>query len=38
MGAAATAEFEGTTYFFCCQHCRAAFIEEPARYAEPAAS
>ena len=35
-GATATAEHEGTTYFFCCQHCRAAFLEEPARYAEPA--
>jgi xanthine dehydrogenase accessory factor len=37
-GAAATAEYGGTTYFFCCQHCRAAFVEEPARYAEPAAT
>jgi xanthine dehydrogenase accessory factor len=35
-GAAASAEHDGTTYFFCCQHCRAAFLEEPARYAEPA--
>ena len=35
-GAAVFAEHDGTTYFFCCQHCRAAFLEEPARYAEPA--
>ncbi len=37
-GATATVEYEGTTYFFCCPHCRAAFLEEPARYAQPAAT
>jgi xanthine dehydrogenase accessory factor len=33
-GAAATAEHEGRTYYFCCGHCRSAFLEDPARYAE----
>jgi xanthine dehydrogenase accessory factor len=33
-GAAATAEHEGRTYYFCCAHCRSAFVEDPARYAE----
>lgn len=36
-GAAATAEHEGRTYYFCCPHCRAAFVAEPARYLEAAA-
>lgn len=31
-GAAASAEHEGTTYYFCCPHCRSAFLEDPARY------
>jgi len=30
--AAATAEHGGTTYYFCCAHCRASFLEAPARY------
>jgi xanthine dehydrogenase accessory factor len=33
-GAAATAEHEGVTYYFCCPHCRTAFLAEPARYLE----
>jgi Cu+-exporting ATPase len=37
-GAAASAEHEGTTYFFCCPHCRHAFLEEPAKYVEAAAT
>ena len=31
--AAATAEYEGTTFYFCSQFCREAFVAEPARYA-----
>jgi YHS domain-containing protein len=30
--AAATAEHEGTTYYFCSQVCRDAFVADPARY------
>jgi xanthine dehydrogenase accessory factor len=29
-----TAEHAGVTYYFCCPHCRAAFVEDPARYLE----
>ena len=35
-GAAASAEHDGTTYYFCCRHCRAAFLEDPERYVEGA--
>jgi xanthine dehydrogenase accessory factor len=35
-GAAASAEYEGATYYFCCPHCRSAFLEEPERYLEAA--
>lgn len=35
-GAAATAEHEGLTHYFCCPHCRAAFVKDPARYLQPA--
>ena len=35
-GAAHTAEHGGRTWYFCCPHCRAAFLEEPSRYAEAA--
>jgi xanthine dehydrogenase accessory factor len=31
-----TAEIDETTYYFCCPHCRAAFLREPARYLAPA--
>jgi xanthine dehydrogenase accessory factor len=31
-GAAASAEHEGSTYYFCCAHCRSAFLAEPARF------
>ena len=31
-GASATAEHEGRTYYFCSPHCRAAFLEDLARY------
>ena len=27
-----TAEHEGSTYYFCCAHCRSAFLAEPARF------
>lgn len=27
-----TAEYEGTTYYFCCASCRATFLQEPARH------
>jgi xanthine dehydrogenase accessory factor len=37
-GAAASAEHEGRTYYFCCPHCRTAFLAEPARYVEAAAT
>jgi P-type Cu+ transporter len=30
--AAATAEYEGTTYSFCSQVCRDAFVADPAAY------
>jgi xanthine dehydrogenase accessory factor len=33
-GAANTAVYEGTTYYFCCPHCRTAFLEEPVRFLE----
>jgi YHS domain-containing protein len=31
--AAATAEYEGTTYCFCSQTCHDAFVADPAAYA-----
>jgi Cu+-exporting ATPase len=31
--AAATAEYEGTTYFFCSQTCHDAFVANPSEYA-----
>jgi len=37
-GAAATAEHAGRTYYFCCPHCRGAFLDDPARYTEAAAT
>lgn len=30
--AAATAEHEGQTYYFCSHHCHKAFLAEPGRY------
>jgi xanthine dehydrogenase accessory factor len=27
-----SAEVDGTTYYFCCAHCRSSFVKEPARY------
>jgi Cu+-exporting ATPase len=30
--ATAHAAFEGQTYYFCCEHCRDAFVREPQRY------
>lgn len=30
--AAATYDYEGTTYYFCCQHCRAKFADDPGAY------
>jgi xanthine dehydrogenase accessory factor len=35
-GAAATAEHGGRTYYFCCPHCRTAFLADPAQYVEAA--
>lgn len=32
MTARHKAEIEGTTYYFCCPHCRAAFVEQPQQY------
>lgn len=29
-------EYEGQTYYFCCPHCRAAFVKEPQAYLSPA--
>jgi xanthine dehydrogenase accessory factor len=37
-GAAASTEHEGTTYYFCCAHCRTAFLADPAKYVEAAAT
>jgi xanthine dehydrogenase accessory factor len=37
-GTAASAEHEGTTYYFCCAHCRTAFLADPAKYVEAAAT
>lgn len=31
-GAVATAEYGGIAYYFCCPHCRARFLDDPARY------
>lgn len=33
--AAATAEHEGRTYYFCAEHCRRAFQEDPERFVRP---
>src|SRR5207248_317582 len=30
--AAASAEHQGHTYYFCCPHCRARFLADPAKY------
>jgi xanthine dehydrogenase accessory factor len=27
-----TAQVDGTTYYFCCAHCRSSFVKDPARY------
>ena len=27
-----TADVDGTAYYFCCPHCRASFVKDPARY------
>lgn len=32
--AAATAEHEGKTYYFCCSHCKMSFEKEPQKYVE----
>jgi Cu+-exporting ATPase len=37
-GAAATREHEGTTYYFCSQHCAATFDADPDRYTSGAAA
>lgn len=34
QSAAASAEHEGTTYYFCSTHCEAAFRKDPAAYVE----
>lgn len=31
--AAAEEEFEGRTFYFCCEHCHRKFLQEPERYA-----
>jgi xanthine dehydrogenase accessory factor len=31
-----TAEVGGTTYYFCCPHCRSAFVKDPAAFLSPA--
>ena len=36
-GAAATREHEGTSYYFCSQHCAATFDADPDRYTSAAA-
>jgi YHS domain-containing protein len=30
--AAATSEYQGQTYYFCCKGCKAAFDKEPEKY------
>lgn len=30
--AAAVAEHEGTTYYFCSSHCQKSFVKDPAKY------
>lgn len=30
-----TYEYEGQTYYFCCPHCRAAFVKDPGAYLSP---
>jgi YHS domain-containing protein len=29
-----TAEYEGVTFYFCCEECRDMFVEEPGQYLE----
>ena len=36
--AAATAEHEGSTYYFCSQSCRDQFVSDPGQYADGAGS
>jgi xanthine dehydrogenase accessory factor len=31
-----TADVDGTTYYFCCPHCRSAFVKDPAAFLSPA--
>jgi len=31
-----TAEVDGTIYYFCCPHCRSAFVKDPAAFLSPA--
>jgi xanthine dehydrogenase accessory factor len=31
-----TAEVDGTLYYFCCPHCKSAFVKDPAAYLTPA--
>ncbi len=33
--AKATYEYEGKTYYFCCQDCKDKFVKDPAKYAAP---
>lgn len=32
--AAATSEYEGETYYFCCEPCREQFEEDPEKYVQ----
>jgi len=32
--AAATSEYKGVTYYFCCEGCKAAFEKDPGKYVE----
>lgn len=36
--AAAKAEYAGAVYYFCCVHCREAFVADPDRYLSISAS
>lgn len=33
--AAAKAEYKGKPYYFCCPHCKKAFVENPEKYLRP---
>jgi len=33
--AAAQEEYQGTTWYFCCDSCHSKFVAEPTRYAQP---